>query len=136
GQTVQHVLALNYPRARLQVIVACDGCTDATAARARTAGADLVLELPRAGKIRAQDLAVERASGEIVAFCDANALWDAGAARALAAAFADPSVGYGGGRVRCEPPPGARSGANQEGVYWRYELAVRALESRLCSITA
>ena len=26
--------------------------------------------------------------------------------------------------------------ANQEGVYWRYELAVRALESRLCSITA
>ena len=136
AQTVQHALALDYPHAQLQLIVACDGCTDATAERARGAGADLVLELPRAGKIRAQDLAVERASGEIVAFCDANALWDAGAARALAAAFADPRVGYACGQVRFERPRGARSGANQEGVYWRYELAVRALESRLCSITA
>jgi hypothetical protein len=135
-QTVQRALALDYPRAQLQVIVACDGCADATAERARAAGADLVLELPRAGKIRAQDLAVERASGEIVAFCDANALWDAGAARALAAAFDDPRVGYACGQVRFERPLRSRSGANQEGVYWRYELAVRALESRLCSITA
>src|SRR5438128_477226 len=139
AQTVERALALDYPRAQLQLIVACDGCTDATAERARAAGADLVLELPRAGKIRAQDLAVERAGGEIVAFCDANALWAPGAARALAGAFADPSVGYACGQVRFERPPGARSGAsqaNQEGVYWRYELAVRALESRLCSITA
>ncbi len=55
------------------MIVACDGCSDATAARARAAGADLVLELPRGGKVRAQDAAVERARGEIVAFSDANA---------------------------------------------------------------
>src|SRR5439155_10369007 len=26
--------------------------------------------------------------------------------------------------------------SNQEGLYWRYELALRALESRLCSVTA
>src|SRR5207245_4957462 len=32
-------------------------------------------------------------------------------------------------------PAGERA-PNQEGVYWRYELAVRELESRLCSITA
>ena len=29
-----------------------------------------------------------------------------------------------------------RDGTNQEGLYWRYELAVRALESRLSSVTA
>ena len=63
--------------------MACDGCSDETAERARQAGADLVLELPRGGKIRAQDAAVARARGEIVAFSDANSSWDAGAARAL-----------------------------------------------------
>jgi cellulose synthase/poly-beta-1,6-N-acetylglucosamine synthase-like glycosyltransferase len=132
--TVRNALALDYPRDRLELIVACDGCSDDTAVRARESGADLVLELPRGGKIRAQDAAVERARGAIVAFSDANALWEPDAARALVGAFADPQVGYACGQVRF-----VRAGAdagNQEGVYWRYELAVRALESRLGSITA
>jgi hypothetical protein len=96
-----------------------------------------VLELPRAGKIRAQDAAVERAHGEIVAFSDANARWEAEALRELVGAFADPRVGYACGQVRFVQADGPGAGAaNQEGLYWRYELAVRALESRLSSITA
>jgi cellulose synthase/poly-beta-1,6-N-acetylglucosamine synthase-like glycosyltransferase len=138
---VANALSLAYPREQLQVIVACDGCTDATAALAREAGADLVLELPRGGKIRAQDAAVQHASGEIVAFSDANALWEPDAALFLVDAFADPLVGYACGQVRFLAPPGedgaGRSGGrNQEGVYWRYEMALRARESRLSSITA
>ncbi len=131
---VANALALDYPRELLQVTVACDGCSDQTAARAREAGADLVLELDRGGKIRAQDAAVQQAGGEIVAFSDANALWEPAAARTLVAAFEDPQVGYACGQVRFVQ---AQAGAsNQEGMYWRYELAVRALESRLSSITA
>ena len=133
---VQNAQALDYPPERLEVIVACDGCSDGTAALARTAGAHLVLELPRAGKIRAQDAAVERARGEIVAFSDANSVWEAGAARALVAAFADRRVGYACGQVTFVQSGGERRGANQEGVYWRYELALRERESRLSSITA
>ncbi|HEX5224851.1 MAG TPA: glycosyltransferase [Solirubrobacteraceae bacterium] len=133
---VANALALDYPREKLQLIVACDGCTDATAARARAAGADLVLELPRGGKIRAQDAAVQSARGELVAFSDANALWEQGAARALAAAFSDPVVGYACGQVRFVQAAAGTEASNQEGVYWRYELAVRALESQLSSITA
>jgi glycosyltransferase involved in cell wall biosynthesis len=132
--TVENALTLDYPRERLEVIVACDGCGDDTALRARQAGADLVLELPRGGKIRAQDSAVARARGDIVAFSDANALWEAGAARALVAAFEDPLVGYACGQVRFVE--GAGAAGNQEGLYWRYELALRGLESRLGSITA
>jgi cellulose synthase/poly-beta-1,6-N-acetylglucosamine synthase-like glycosyltransferase len=133
---VANALALDYPRALLELIVACDGCSDATAERARAAGADLVLELPRGGKIRAQDAAVERARGELVAFSDANALWEAGALRALVAAFADSRVGYACGQVRFVQSARGAQATNQEGLYWRYELAVRALESRLSSITA
>ncbi|HEY8867642.1 MAG TPA: glycosyltransferase, partial [Solirubrobacteraceae bacterium] len=89
-------------------------------------------ELPRGGKIRAQDAAVARARGDIVAFSDANALWDRGALRALAEPFADPGVGYVCGQVRFV----GAGGDNQEGLYWRYEMAIRALESRLASVTA
>jgi cellulose synthase/poly-beta-1,6-N-acetylglucosamine synthase-like glycosyltransferase len=137
---VRNALALDYPSERFELIVACDGCEDATAMRAREAGAEIVLELPRGGKIRAQDAAVQRARGEIVAFSDANSLWEPDAAQALLAAFVDPRVGYACGQVRFARATDGSSGhagaANQEGVYWRYELAVRALESRLSSITA
>ena len=128
---VANALALDYPRDCLEVIVACDGSPDATAALAREAGADVVLELPRGGKIRAQDAAVERALGEVVAFSDANALWEGDALRALAAAFDDPAVGYACGQVRFVNA----GGTNQEGLYWRYEMAMRAFESRLASVT-
>jgi cellulose synthase/poly-beta-1,6-N-acetylglucosamine synthase-like glycosyltransferase len=133
---VANALALDYPRGRLQVIVACDGCTDATAQRARDAGADLVLELPRAGKIRAQDVAVERATAEIVAFSDANSQWQPDALAELVRAFDAPDVGYACGQVRFLQDAVGAAASNQEGVYWRYELAVRAVESRLSSITA
>jgi len=136
---VENALALDYPRELLELIVACDGCSDATAERAREAGADVVLELPRGGKIRAQDAAVREARGEIVAFSDANALWEPGAARALLGAFTDPKVGYACGQVRFFQDPQRSHGAaatNQEGVYWRYEMSVRSMESRLRSITA
>jgi cellulose synthase/poly-beta-1,6-N-acetylglucosamine synthase-like glycosyltransferase len=133
AEKVKNALALDYPRELLEVIVACDGCEDGTAELARQAGADLVLELPRGGKIRAQDAAVERSRGEIVAFSDANTLWELDAARTLVSAFEDPHVGYACGQVRFVQAAGVE---NQEGVYWRYELAVRAHESRLSSITA
>ncbi len=128
---VANLDALDYPRDRLQVIVACDGSPDETAARAEAAGADVVLELPRVGKVRAQDAGVERARGEIVAFSDANVSWAADALRELVRPFADPAVGYVCGDVRL-----VNDGApNQEGVYWRYEMWVRALESRVRSVT-
>jgi cellulose synthase/poly-beta-1,6-N-acetylglucosamine synthase-like glycosyltransferase len=129
---VANALALDYPRDRLEIVVACDGSPDATAWLARDAGADRVLELPRGGKIRAQDQAVESATGDIVAFSDANALWEADALRRLVAPFADPGVGYVCGQVRFVND---EDGTNQEGVYWRYEMWMRGMESRLSSVT-
>jgi cellulose synthase/poly-beta-1,6-N-acetylglucosamine synthase-like glycosyltransferase len=127
-----NVLALDYPRERLQVIVASDGSGDATAKRARGAGADVVLELPRGGKVAAQNAAAERASGEILAFSDANSLWRPDALQRLVEPFADSAVGYACGQVRFHD----EGGGNLEGTYWRYEMAVREMESELAGITA
>jgi cellulose synthase/poly-beta-1,6-N-acetylglucosamine synthase-like glycosyltransferase len=133
ARKVENVLSLDYPRGRLQLIVASDGSTDGTAERARSAGADVVLDLPRGGKVRAQDRAVEQASGEIVVFSDANAKLEPDALRRIVSRFAaDPQLGYLCGQVRFT----TEGGDNQEGIYWRYETAVRELESRIGDVTA
>jgi cellulose synthase/poly-beta-1,6-N-acetylglucosamine synthase-like glycosyltransferase len=128
---VANARALEWPRSKLEVIVAVDGASDDTAARARAAGADVVLELPRGGKIRAQDAAVRAARGTVVAFGDANALWAPDALRELMKPFADPRTGYVCGQVAFVND----AGNNQEGLYWRYEMFLRAQESALASVT-
>lgn len=129
---VANALALDYPRGRLQIVVASDGSADATAERARAAGADLVLELPPGGKVAALNAAAERASGELLAFSDANSAWAPEALRRLVAPFADPKVGYACGQVRFVDS----GGDNLEGAYWRYEMSVREMESALGGVTA
>jgi hypothetical protein len=133
---IANALALDWPRDRLELIVAVDGGADpgadATAERARAAGADLVLELARAGKYRAQDAAVRAASGELLAFSDANSMWEPDALARLVAAFDDSQVGYACGQVRFLND----AGTNQEGLYWRYEMWLREHESALASVTA
>ncbi len=129
---VANALALDYPRDRLQIIVASDGSSDRTAELARTAGAGLVLELPPGGKVAALNAAAEQAAGEILAFSDANSVWTRDALRRLVAPFADRGVGYVCGQVRFVDG----AGDNLEGAYWRYEMAVREMESSLAGVTA
>src|SRR5687768_11744562 len=63
---VHNALALDYPRDRLEIIVASDGSADDTVGLARAAGADRVLDLGRGGKLSAQNAAVAEASGEVL----------------------------------------------------------------------
>jgi cellulose synthase/poly-beta-1,6-N-acetylglucosamine synthase-like glycosyltransferase len=128
---IANALALDYPRERFQVIVASDGSGDATAERARAAGADLVLELPPGGKVAALNAGADAATGEVLAFSDANSVWARDALRQLVAPLADPQVGYVCGQVRFLDP----GGDNMEGAYWRYEMKVREMESALAGVT-
>src|SRR4051812_14988713 len=50
---IANARSLDYPADRLELVVASDGSADSTAKLARAAGADLVLELPRGGKVAA-----------------------------------------------------------------------------------
>ena len=130
---VADALALDYPRERLELIVASDGSSDRTVELARAAGADLVLDLPRGGKMATQNAAVERAGGEIVAFSDANASWEPGALAALVAAFDDPEVGYA---VRAGPLHSTPRATTRRAPTGATRCAVRELESGLGGITA
>ena len=131
---VANARALDWPADRLEVIVACDGSPDETAPEARSAGADVVLELEWGGKVRAQDAAVAAADprSTVIAFSDANAAWEPDALRALVGELEQADVGYVCGQVRFS---GADGSTNQEGLYWRFEMWQRARESQLASVT-
>jgi cellulose synthase/poly-beta-1,6-N-acetylglucosamine synthase-like glycosyltransferase len=82
--------------------------------------------------VAALNAAVEQSAADVLAFSDANSFWRPNALRLLVARLRDPDVGYVCGQVRFD---GAGT-ANEEGLYWRYEMAVRGLESRLAGVTA
>jgi cellulose synthase/poly-beta-1,6-N-acetylglucosamine synthase-like glycosyltransferase len=127
---IENLRALDYPADKLELVVTSDASTDGTDELAAKAGVRVVGN-PRGGKVAAQNHAVRDTESEIVAFTDANSTWAPDALSALVRAFADPDVAYVCGRLNVQ----ADDGANQEGLYWRYELGVRAAESRIDSVT-
>ena len=128
---VANLRELDYPLERLELVVTSDASTDRTEELARAAGARVIMN-PRGGKVAAQDRAVRETESDVVAFSDANCTWAPDALRKLVRNFADPDVAYVCGRLNIV----GTEGGNKEGVYWRYELALRAHESRLDSVTA
>jgi cellulose synthase/poly-beta-1,6-N-acetylglucosamine synthase-like glycosyltransferase len=131
ARRLDNLLELDYPRERLEIVVSSDASSDRTEPIALQFPGVRVLPNPRGGKVAAQDHAVRQTTGEIVAFSDANCTWAPDALRKLVRAFADPDVAYVCGQLRIL----AADGSNKEGLYWRYEMGVRAAESRLASIT-
>jgi cellulose synthase/poly-beta-1,6-N-acetylglucosamine synthase-like glycosyltransferase len=127
---IANLLELDYPPDKLELLVSSDASTDSTEPLAEAAGAR-VIRNPRGGKVAAQDSAVRQTSSDVVVFSDANCTWAPDALRKLVRSFADPDVAYVCGRLNIQDG----DGRNKEGVYWRYELAVRADESRLDSVT-
>ncbi|HLX19319.1 MAG TPA: glycosyltransferase family 2 protein [Gaiellaceae bacterium] len=130
ARRIENLRALDYPAEKLELVVTSDASTDATDELAARAGARVVGN-PRGGKVAAQNRAVRETSSDVVAFTDANATWAPDALRQLVRSFADPDVAYVCGRLNVQ----ADDGRNQEGLYWRYELGVRAAESKLDSVT-
>jgi len=129
-QKIENCLALDYPPERLEIVVACDGCTDGTAGLARAAGGDRVrvVEIaPRGGKAAAISRLVPEASGDVVVLTDANVMLDSGALRAVVRRFEDPAVGAVVGRLRLLDPQ--RKDA-RESLYWRYETALKHYEGK------
>jgi glycosyltransferase involved in cell wall biosynthesis len=135
ARLLESLLALDYPRERLEILVASDGSTDGTDDvvedfSARDGRVRLV-RCPRGGKVAAQNVAVRATDAEVLAFADAPAVWAPDALRKLVRNLADPDVGYVAGRVVL----GEAEGTNREGVYWRYELWLRERESAVGSVT-
>jgi cellulose synthase/poly-beta-1,6-N-acetylglucosamine synthase-like glycosyltransferase len=134
GKRIQSALTVDYPAEKLEVLVICDGCCDATMAIARAQADERirVLELPtQMGKAAALTRGCAEARHAILVLADVRQSWERDSLKLLVENFADPSVGAVSGNLVLERPPGALAGV---GLYWRYEKWLRGQESRFYSM--
>ncbi|MDZ4754992.1 MAG: glycosyltransferase family 2 protein [Phycisphaerae bacterium] len=127
---IENALALDYPRDRLDIVIASDGSVDATPHICLQFGGQIrALLFPhRRGKAATLNAAVAEIDAEIVAFSDANTFMNPDALLLLARWFRDPAVGAVCGRLVLSDP---QTGTNADGIYWRYETFLKRSESRL-----
>jgi cellulose synthase/poly-beta-1,6-N-acetylglucosamine synthase-like glycosyltransferase len=136
AQKLENTLALDYPRERLQIVVISDASSDETDAIVRTfaaRGIELLRMNARGGKTLGLNAAVARARSDVIVFSDANAMYVPAALRSLVRNFADPTVGAVTGQQRYVQE-GAGQSAASESLYWRYESAIKRLESAVGSV--
>jgi biofilm PGA synthesis N-glycosyltransferase PgaC len=129
---LDNLLALDYPRDRLDIVLASDGSTDGTVGRARRyeeAGVRVHAFAKRRGKAAVLNDVVPSARGEIVVLADARQRFDPSAVRALVANFADPEVGVVSGELLMTPARASAAIGQGASFYWRYEKFIRRLES-------
>jgi glycosyltransferase involved in cell wall biosynthesis len=130
-EKLENSLKLEYPREKLQLVVASDCSTDATDEIVRSfasSGIRLVRSDVKGGKETAQKLAVESTTEEILVFSDTATILESKAIIEIVNNFSDKSVGCVSSVDRFIDTDGVVSG---EGAYVRYEMALRSLESRV-----
>jgi cellulose synthase/poly-beta-1,6-N-acetylglucosamine synthase-like glycosyltransferase len=132
-EKLRSVLALEYPRELLDILVVSDGSTDATDFIVREFAHEGVrlLRIPPSGKPAALNAAIPATRGEILLLTDVRQALAPGSLQLLVDCFADPSVGAASGRLVIRP--GATRSEADVGLYWRYETWIRERLSRIDS---
>jgi len=131
GQKIDNILALDYPREKLEVIIASDGSDDGTNEIAMSyAGAGTkLLALPRKGKIPTLNEAVNHASGQILVFSDANSMYAPDALRSLVRPFSDPRVGAVGGNQCYITNIERHTATIGEQMYWGFDRMLKRMQT-------
>jgi lipopolysaccharide/colanic/teichoic acid biosynthesis glycosyltransferase len=129
AEKLRNSLALEYPRDRLEILVASDGSDDSTVevARAYENEGVRVFDLEhRGGKLAALNHLLEHARGELVLFTDVGANLPENTLTELVQDLADPSVVVAMPRYVAVGEDGA---AAAEGAYWNRETRLKRLEA-------
>ena len=137
GRKLENLLALDYPPAKLDVVVVSDGSSDRTEASLQEfAGNPRVCCLMKQmsqGKAAGLNDAMQLAGGEIAMFTDARQTIEPAALRYLVENFSDPEVGCASGELMLGDPESGETGKGM-GLYWRIEKKIRELESASGSV--
>ena len=130
---LESVLALDYPRELMEIVVVSDASTDdseAIATEFATRGVQL-MRVPRGGKAAALNAAIPQLTGEILVLTDVRQALAPDSLRLLISCFADPTVGAVSAELHILQ--GERHEESDFGLYWRYEIWMRKHMSRIGS---
>jgi cellulose synthase/poly-beta-1,6-N-acetylglucosamine synthase-like glycosyltransferase len=135
-EKLENVLALDYPQAKIEIVVLSDASTDQTDSIASSFGGRGVLLMRsdvRAGKSANLTRFVPQTQGSILVFSDANSIYRSDAIKRLVVHFSDPKMGYAVGAQRYRQK-GIGSTHDTENQYWELELKIKEWESNVSSV--
>ncbi|WMJ73329.1 glycosyltransferase family 2 protein [Cytophagaceae bacterium ABcell3] len=136
-EKVENCLSFNYPKEKLKVVFITDGSTDETpelVKKYEDKGVKLLHENKRGGKSAAENRAMKYVDTPIVIFSDANTILPADAVKNIVRHYADPKVGAVSGEKRILSKDKDNASGAGEGIYWKYESALKKLDSDLNTI--
>jgi len=136
-EKILNTLQLNYPKDKLEIIVASHGSNDNTEQLVKSFSKDGVVSLhsdKREGKTAALNYAVDAAKGDVVVFSDANNMFSLDSIKYLVRHFKNPEVGGVCG-LKCIADDVNRQSSEGDGLYWKYESAIKLAESQCKTIT-
>jgi len=130
-QKIENSLAQDYPKEKLEIIIASDCSSDKTDEIVKSfedKGIKLIRAPERKGKENAQKHAVDAAIGEILVFSDVATILKPNAISNIVDNFKDPAIGCVSSEDKFIDKDGNVSG---EGAYVKYEMFLRKLESKV-----
>ena len=131
GDKLRNALSLDRGKLGLEIVVACDGCTDETAEIARGFAQDDVIVLDskeHLGKTHVMTQALEAITSDVVVFSDANTAIQPDALQKMCRHFNDEQVGGVCGAVAVNKTGGGWLGL-AESLYWQYDHGLKHSES-------
>jgi len=129
---IEDILGCDYPRDRMEIIVASDGSTDSTVEYAKTyenQGVRVLDFKSNRGRAAVQNVGVDAAEGEIVVFTDAETVFEDDTIKNLIDYFGDAAVGCAVGNLIYSTSKSSIS--ESENLYWGFEKRIRKYESNL-----
>ena len=132
---IQNCRELDYPAERITILWVTDGSDDRTNELLEQYPDIKVSYQPeRRGKTAALNRGIGFVEDSLVLFSDANSILNKGALKEIVTKFSDPKVGCVSGEKRVEAEEDDAISSKGEGAYWRYESALKELDSRLYSV--
>ena len=131
---MENCLSLDYPKDKLQIYWITDGSSDKTNEKlAKYPDVTVLFQPERKGKTAAINRGMKSVKTPIVVFTDANTLINKESIKEIVKAFTDPRTGCVAGEKRIAVKDKDTASSGGEGAYWRYESALKDLDSRLYS---
>ena len=136
-EKLENTLSLDYPKEKLEIIVASDASEDRTDEIVKEfADQGVILHRVegRVGKTETQNQTVKIVKGDIIIFSDGTTEYKNDAIRKIVRNYNDPSIGAVSGRYEYVNPTGAPVGLGTI-LFWKYENSVKSRQTRIETVT-
>ena len=130
-ERIENLLALDYPKDKLELVIASDASRDRTVDIVNEysdRSVRLIAFTGRTGKAAVLDSVIPQLKGSLAVLSDANTMMEPSAVRRLVRWFQNPQVGVVCGKLVLTDPV---TGTNVDSLYWRFETLLKRSEGKL-----